>query len=98
MKKSIKFSDRSPCGYRCGINYHRPYIFNDQSEIALTDKQVLMLSNDITASKYLCQMILNQNDKISKDNEEKIEVLQRLKTNYEELEKEIVNDYQLEQT
>ncbi len=92
MKKWIRFSDRISCGFRCGINYHRPYIFNDQSEIALTDKQVLMLSNEITTSKNLCEIILNQNDKISKDNQEKIEVLQKLKTNYEELEKEVLAD------
>ena len=34
MKKWIRCSDRTPTGFRCGINYHCPYIFNDQSDIA----------------------------------------------------------------
>jgi tubulin alpha len=96
MKKWIRFPDSCPTGFRCGMNYHRPYVFNNQSEIALTDKQVLMLTNEMTTAKYLCEIVLNQNVETSKDNEEKIEALQQLKTNYELIEKEILHDYELD--
>jgi len=99
MKKWMTCSDRIPTGFRCAINYHRPYIFDDQSDIALTDKQVLMLTNEISTSKYLCDIILNQYDKSSET--EIIEGqnnLQELKMNYEQFEKEIINDNQLDLT
>jgi tubulin alpha len=95
MKKSIRFSASSPTGLRCGINYHRPHIFDDQSDIARTDKQVLMLTNETSTSKYLCEYILNQYEKSS--NTELIEAendLQELKSNYEQFEKEILDDNQ----
>jgi tubulin alpha len=95
MKKLIRFSDHATTGYRCGINYHRPYIFNDRSDIALTDKQVSMLMNETESSKYLYESILNQYDKCSNEQIEIIEAqnyLQELKANCEEFEKEIVND------
>ncbi|UJR19647.1 hypothetical protein I4U23_022781 [Adineta vaga] len=98
MKKWIRFSHRSPSGIVCGINYHRPYIYHDQSDISLTDKQVLMLTNEITTSKYLYEIISNQSDNISKASEEKSEVLQRLKTNYEEFENEMLDDNQSDLT
>lgn len=98
MKKSIRFSDHSPTGFRCGINYHRPYIFPDQSDIALTDKQVLMLTNEISTSKYLCELALNQYDHQSSTTEinEAQNHLQELKMNYEQFEKEIIDDNQLD--
>jgi hypothetical protein len=95
MKKSIRFSARSPTGFRCGINYHRPCIFDDQSDIARTDKQVLILTNEVSTSKYLCEFILSQYENSS--NTELIEAknhLQELKINYQEFEKEILDDNQ----
>jgi hypothetical protein len=93
MKRSMRWFARSSTGFRCAINYHRPYIFDDQSDIALTDKQVLMLTNETSTSKYLCEFILNQYEKFSKT--ELIEAendLQELKMNYEQFEKEILDD------
>jgi hypothetical protein len=99
MKKWVRFSDRTSTGFRCGINYHRPYVFNNQSDIALTDKQVLMLTNEISTSKYLCDIILNQYDKSSEtDIIEAQNNLRELKMNYEQFEKEIINDNQLDLT
>ena len=100
MKKSIRSSDRSSCGFRCGINYHRPTIFDDHSDIAQTDKQVFMLTNEISTSKYLCQRALNEHVKSSTDIEvtEAENHLQELITDYEEWEKEIVNENQLDST
>jgi tubulin alpha len=95
MKKLIRFSACSPTGFRCAINHHRPHIFDDQSDIARTDKQVLMLTNETSTSKYLCEFILNQYENSS--NTELIEAkndLQELKSNYEEFEKEILEENQ----
>ncbi|CAF1173621.1 unnamed protein product [Adineta ricciae] len=89
LKKSIRFLERDQLGLGCGINYHRPSIFDDHSEIAFTDKQVLMLANEITTSKYLYDMILNQNENDSAKTHEEIEALERLKTTYEEFEDEM---------
>ena len=72
--------------------------------MALTDKQICVLANEISTSKYLCEMGLNQVDTLVKDEEEKIELteahdyLQGLRTNYQELETEIVQDNQLDMT
>jgi len=57
-----------------------------------------MLTNEITTSKYLYEIIINQCDNISKASEEKIEVLERLKTNYEEFENEMLDDNQSDLT
>jgi len=101
MKQWIRFSDKVPTGFRCGINYHRPYLFNEQSDIAQTDKQVLMLTNETSTSKHLCQMALNQSTKDYQEQTEIIEdknSLEQLINNYEQIEKEIIHDNQLDLT
>jgi hypothetical protein len=54
-----------------------------------------MLTNETSTSTYLCEFILNQYEKSSKT--ELIEAennLQELKSNYEQFEKEILDDNQ----
>ena len=96
LKKSIRFSSRSPTGFRCGINYQRPCIFNDQSDLMSTDKQVLMLTNETTTSKYLCQQALNQYEQSSEKEKdlEGYKHIVELMMNYEQIEKEIYDDFQ----
>ena len=93
LKKSIRFSSRSPCGFRCGINHQSPCIFNDQSDLALTNKQVLMLSNETITAKYLCQQALNQSSTNEEDVEGHKEIFE-LMMNYEQIENEIIDDYE----
>ncbi|CAF0936000.1 unnamed protein product [Rotaria sordida] len=98
MKQWWRFSDLTPTGFKCGINYCRPYIFNDESDLALTDKQVCALINETATSKYLCEMGLNQLDQSSKAQDETTEFieaqnyLQGLREDYQKLEQEIIND------
>ena len=100
MKRWIKFSDCTPTGFQCGIDYQPPPIFDDQSDIARTDKQVLMLTNETATSTYLCDFILNQHHKTSEKTEDRDAEndLQELKANYKQFENEIVNDHQLDLT
>ncbi len=101
MKQWIRFSDKVSTGFRCAINYHRPYVFNEQSDIAQTDKQVLMLTNETSTSKHLCQMALNQSRKDNQQQTEIIEAknyLEQFKNNYQQIEKEIIHDNQLDLT
>ncbi len=51
-----------------------------------------MLTNETATSKYVCEIVLNQYEKSSKEETEIIETqnnLQQLKANYEQFEKEI---------
>ncbi|CAF0852542.1 unnamed protein product [Didymodactylos carnosus] len=104
MKKWWRFSDGTPTGFRCGINYQRTYIFGDKSDVALTDKQVCVLANQTATSKHLCETSLNQCDKFTKDEEEQTEVieahdyLQGLRADYQQIETEIIQDHELDMT
>ncbi|CAF1045725.1 unnamed protein product [Adineta steineri] len=92
MKKSIRFSERVPTGFRCGINYHSPVQFRHQPDMTLTDKQVLMLTNQTTTSIYLCDLALNQTES---EIDEARNSIQDLKEFYAEYDKEIRQDYQM---
>ncbi|CAF3512817.1 unnamed protein product [Rotaria socialis] len=98
MKQWWRFSDTTPTGFKCGINYCRPYIFDDDSDIALTDKQVCALVNEMATSKYICEIALNQSSNTQDETAEVNEAndfLQGLKSNYQELESEIINANEL---
>lgn len=91
MRKYIRFSSHSPSGFRCGINCQNLSIFNDQSDLALTDKQVLMLTNETTTAKYLCQQALNQSSKTEADIEGCKEIFEIIMT-YEQIEEDIMEE------
>ncbi|CAF3910640.1 unnamed protein product [Rotaria sp. Silwood1] len=101
MKKWWRFSNSSPTGFKCGINYCRPYIFNNESDLAWTDKQVCAITNETTTSKHLCEIGLNQSDESSKEQNKSVEhiealdYLQGLRKDYQELEREIINANEL---
>ncbi|CAF3357944.1 unnamed protein product [Rotaria sp. Silwood2] len=50
MKQWWRFCDLSPTGFKCRINYCRPYIFQDISNLVWADKQVCALANETNAS------------------------------------------------
>ena len=101
MKRWFRFSDQTPTGFKCGINYSRPSVCRLDSDVAPTDKQVCALINDVCTSKYLCELSLSQpanSEHETTEFREARDYLQGLRADYEDLEKEILNDHALDVT
>jgi len=90
LKQNFQCSEQSLVELRSGIDHHCPLIFNDYSDLALTDRQILMLTNETSTALHLCRLIIEQSNKTNQSFHVEKD-FQEIKHGYEQLENEILS-------